>query len=69
MEVDARVVPCMEGQCQLPDEFWRGSEIGTTGEMLHVWKTIDKEKVRQDLEKVKQKGINSIAVVLMHSYM
>ncbi|XP_018907256.2 5-oxoprolinase isoform X2 [Bemisia tabaci] len=69
VEVDARVVPCMEGQCQLPDEFWRGSEIGTTGEMLHVWKTIDKEKVRQDLEKVKQKGINSIAVVLMHSYM
>lgn len=40
-----------------------------TGEQVEVWQTVDKEKLRRDLQAVLDKGIRSLAVVLLHSYM
>lgn len=42
--------------------------FGTTGERLLVAKALNKEKLVKGLQKIKEKGIESIAVVLMHSY-
>jgi len=36
---------------------------------LEVWKGIDEEKLRSDLDRLLVSGITSLAVVLMHSYM
>ena len=35
---------------------------------LQVWKQLDKEGLRKDLEAVLAQGITSLAVVLLHSY-
>ncbi|GFR27881.1 5-oxoprolinase [Trichonephila clavata] len=43
--------------------------IGTTGENIKVWTPLNEEKLRKDLKAVHTKGINSLAVVLMHSYL
>ncbi|GFY72970.1 5-oxoprolinase [Trichonephila inaurata madagascariensis] len=43
--------------------------IGTTGENIKVWTPLNEEKLRKDLKAVYSKGINSLAVVLMHSYL
>lgn len=42
--------------------------IGTTGEKMLVVKDLDEEAVRRDLKKLREKGLESIAVVLAHSY-
>ncbi|KAL9974393.1 hypothetical protein ACROYT_G011417 [Oculina patagonica] len=42
---------------------------GSTGEKLEEWEAMDKEQLRKDLQRVLDKGIKSLAVVLMHSYM
>lgn len=36
---------------------------------LQVWKSIDKQEVRRELQKCFDSGIRSLAVVLLHSYM
>ncbi|XP_005089828.1 5-oxoprolinase [Aplysia californica] len=41
---------------------------GTTGERLEMWTSLNVQKLREDLQKVLDKGIKSLAVVLMHSY-
>lgn len=41
---------------------------GTTGQKMLVIKDIDEKAVRKDLESLREKGIDSIAVVLAHSY-
>lgn len=51
----------------LPKELWK-SVKGTTGEQLLVAKPLNKEKLLNDLKNLREKGIESIAVVLMHSY-
>lgn len=66
IEVDCRVVPAMNGQCQMKHNWPRVT--GKTGEDLFIMKTLDKEALREDFIKLKAKGIKSIAVVLMHSY-
>ncbi|GIY74388.1 5-oxoprolinase [Caerostris darwini] len=43
--------------------------IGTTGENIKIWTPLNEEKLRNDLKSVLDKGIKSLAVVLMHSYM
>lgn len=58
----------MPVRCQLPDLFWKRNVIGITKEELHVVSELNKEDVIQKLKKLKEKGIKSIAVVLMHSY-
>lgn len=42
---------------------------GSTGQKLEEWEPLDKGKLRKDLQRVFDKGIKSLAVVLMHSYM
>ncbi|XP_053402483.1 5-oxoprolinase-like [Mercenaria mercenaria] len=41
---------------------------GQTKEKLEVWTVINETKLREDLQKLLNKGITSLAVVLMHSY-
>jgi len=41
---------------------------GTTGEELELWTPLNLKKLRTDLQKILDKGITSLAVVLMHSY-
>ncbi|KAF8783126.1 5-oxoprolinase like protein [Argiope bruennichi] len=43
--------------------------IGTTGENIKVWTPLNEEKLRNDLHSILSKGIKSLAVVLMHSYL
>lgn len=49
------------------DKNWT-QVVGTTGEKMLVIKDLDEEEVRRDLLTLKQKGIESVAVVLAHSY-
>ncbi|KAJ2940858.1 hypothetical protein O0L34_g10119 [Tuta absoluta] len=69
IEVDCRVIPALEDQCLLDKSKtnWR-TVVGTTNEKMLIIKELDEEAVRQDLKKLREKGIDSIAVVLAHSY-
>jgi len=42
--------------------------VGTTGEKLTVTKELDVDKLKSDLKSLLEKGIKSLAVVLMHAY-
>ncbi|XP_075226295.1 5-oxoprolinase [Lycorma delicatula] len=66
IEVDCRVVPSMDGKCKMKHNWPRVT--GKTGEDLFITKALDKETLRINFIKLKEKGIKSIAVVLMHSY-
>ena len=35
---------------------------------LEVWEELNKSKLRKDLERVYNRGVRSLAVVLMHAY-
>ncbi|XP_022911129.2 5-oxoprolinase isoform X1 [Onthophagus taurus] len=69
VEIDCRVIPTLPGKCQLGNlaSKWRVIR-GTTGEEFYVTKEIDENEVRDKLIALKNRGINSIAVVLAHSY-
>lgn len=69
VEVDCRVIPILPGKCELNDQAskWRIVN-GYTGEKLYITKELDKEVLRQELKRIKDKGIDSIAVALAHSY-
>lgn len=74
VEVDCRVVPALPGQCLLMGighgEWSNWHHVtGTTGEELLVCQELNEDTLRKDLIVLKEKGINSIAVVLAHSYM
>ncbi|XP_022818304.1 5-oxoprolinase [Spodoptera litura] len=69
IEVDCRVIPALEDRCQMDKSGKNWKEVvGTTGEKMLVVKDLEEEKVKKDLQALKQKGIESIAVVLAHSY-
>jgi len=36
---------------------------------VEIWQTVDREKLQQDLQMVLNKGIHSLAITLMHSYL
>ncbi|GAB6023455.1 hypothetical protein CHUAL_008235 [Chamberlinius hualienensis] len=65
IEVDERVVLVQE-KCQL--NIFAPVVTGVTGEKVQILKAIDEEKLKNDLKRILEKGIQSIAVVLMHSY-
>jgi 5-oxoprolinase (ATP-hydrolysing) len=68
VEVDCRVVPALPGRCMLKEgSQWR-CVTGTTGEELLVCRELNEDTLQKDLTILKEKGINSIAVVLAHSY-
>ncbi|KAL2871025.1 5-oxoprolinase [Aspergillus lucknowensis] len=67
VEVDERVVPCHP----LSDkECFSGARVveGVTGEKFRVVRELDVEKVRPELERLKEKGYQSLSVALVHSY-
>ncbi|XP_066600617.1 5-oxoprolinase [Prorops nasuta] len=66
VEVTCRVVPALANKCQLTEE-WRRVR-GSTGEELLIMKELDEEKLLKDLEELLKSGIESLAVVLAHSY-
>lgn len=69
VEVDCRVIPALEERCQIDKSKLNWKEVyGTTGQKMLVVKDVDEEAVRKDLKTIREKGIDSIAVVLAHSY-
>ncbi|XP_075985169.1 5-oxoprolinase isoform X2 [Anticarsia gemmatalis] len=68
IEVDCRVIPALEDRCQMPREKHWKEVTGTTGEKMLVIKDLVEEEIRRDLKGLKERGIESVAVVLAHSY-
>uniref|UniRef100_A0A1B6LIT0 5-oxoprolinase n=3 Tax=Graphocephala atropunctata TaxID=36148 RepID=A0A1B6LIT0_9HEMI len=66
VEADCRVVPAMDGRCCLSHKYQRVE--GKTGEPLYVTQPLDSAHLLSQLTHLKARGINSVAVVLMHSY-
>ncbi|XP_074644558.1 5-oxoprolinase-like [Tubulanus polymorphus] len=66
IEVEERIV-LNQDSCQLN----KSCEIktGSTGEKVDIWQVFNEDKLRKDLQKILDKGIQSLAVVLMHSYL
>ncbi|XP_017766336.1 PREDICTED: 5-oxoprolinase [Eufriesea mexicana] len=67
IEVKCRVIPALPGKCNLDDRKWRRTK-GSTGEDLFVTRELDEEQLKLDLEESRISGIDSLAVVLAHSY-
>lgn len=65
IEVDERVVFQQE-KCEIKKDY--PVVTGTTEEKLEVWRDVDVPKLRQDLQRLLDRGIQSLAVVLLHSY-
>ena len=59
----------MKNKCYLKQSKEWPIVVGSTGERLLISKSLDKEQIKKDVQILKEKGINSVAVVLMHSYM
>lgn len=68
IEVSGRIAPVFAQRCKLPESFWKRKVTGKTKEDLFVLSELDVDEVEKKLLTVKEKGINSIAVVLMHSF-
>jgi len=71
IEVDCRVINLKCEKCEHLTSIWNDKPIvrGVTGEDILILKQIDEAILKSDLMLLKSKGINSIAVALMHSYM
>uniref|UniRef100_A0A3B4ANM3 Uncharacterized protein n=1 Tax=Periophthalmus magnuspinnatus TaxID=409849 RepID=A0A3B4ANM3_9GOBI len=67
IEVDERVVLKQDG-CRLPRRDPKRCVTGSTGDSLEVWKELNLEQVEKDLKGVLSRGINCLAVLLLHSY-
>ncbi|XP_060583010.1 5-oxoprolinase-like [Ruditapes philippinarum] len=66
IEVDERLV-LQQDQCEMLMNHCPVVE-GKTKEKLEVWTGINEVMLKEDLQKLLNKGITSLAVVLMHSY-
>jgi len=67
IEVDERLI-LQSDKCCLDKTSWKDT-VGSTGEKMHVKQDLNRDKLTKSLMGLKNRGINSIAVVLMHSYM
>ncbi|EDV21658.1 uncharacterized protein TRIADDRAFT_30232 [Trichoplax adhaerens] len=67
VEVDERVVLDRQ-DCCLEWLKNKPTVVGKTNEKLKIVKAINEEELKSDLQKVLDKGISSLAVVLLHSY-
>lgn len=65
IEIDERVV-LHQSNCQLNKDCPISN--ATNCEAVEVWKSLNEQDVKNELSKIQKKGIMSIAVVLMHSY-
>ncbi|XP_033333786.2 5-oxoprolinase [Megalopta genalis] len=68
VEVKCRAIPALPGRCCLDSKQWRRAK-GSTGEDLFVTRELDEERLKEDLKQLRRSGIESLAVVLAHSYM
>ncbi|XP_071530389.1 5-oxoprolinase isoform X1 [Panulirus ornatus] len=69
VEVRERVVPRQDvSESEASNNQWNLRK-GSTGEEILVVKKLDTKKLSQDLTKVLERGIKSLAVVLIHSFM
>lgn len=69
LEVRERILPRLDTSAEeIALEKWK-VEQGSTGEKLLIMQEVDEVKLRQDLQQILNKGITSLAVVLLHSYM
>ncbi|XP_071151773.1 5-oxoprolinase-like [Mytilus edulis] len=66
IEIEERVV-FHQDICEIKKQC--PTVTGSTGEKLEIWKQVNITKLKEDLKKLLQKGIKSLAVVLLHSYM
>lgn len=69
VEVDCRIVPALDGICQLGElkQSWRVVS-GISNSRYLVKKELNVEELTEQLKKILEKGIKSIAVALAHSY-
>lgn len=67
IEVSERVVLHQKG-CQLTTSVNSETLEGSTGEFLDLWCPLDLKSLETELQRVLGKGIQSLAVVLIHSY-
>ncbi|XP_078392252.1 5-oxoprolinase [Cetorhinus maximus] len=67
IEVDERVVLQQEG-CQLPKQAGLETVVGSTGERVEIWRAVNMKQLEGQLLGVLSRGIQSLAVVLLHSY-
>lgn len=67
IEVSERLVIHQE-DCLLPKKDQKLVHSKDGKQTLEVWKEVDEVKLRKDLEGLLSRGINCIAVVLMHSH-
>ena len=65
--VKCRVIPALSGKCYMKNESWRKVK-GSTGEDLYVTQELDEIQLKKNLKELRDQGIESLAVVLMHSY-
>lgn len=65
IEVEERLV-FKQDKCEINKSC--DQVTGVTGEKLEIWEKVNTEKLREDLQKLLDKGIQSLAVVLLHSY-
>ena len=66
VEVDCRVIPTHDGRCRMNHQWPKVT--GNTGETFYKTKSLDTSVLSSELKRLKEKGISSIAVVLMHAY-
>ena len=67
IEVNERVI-LQTDQCRVPEYNNLPAKATVTGEKVHILEELDEDKLRQDLYRLLEKGIDCIAVALLHSY-
>ncbi|XP_011879574.1 PREDICTED: 5-oxoprolinase [Vollenhovia emeryi] len=67
IEVKCRVIPALPGSCCMENKSWRKVK-GSTGEDLFVIQELDETQLKEDLKRLRSLEIDSLAVVLAHSY-
>lgn len=67
IEVKCRVIPALDKTCQLNKSNWRKVK-GSCDDDLYVIEELDEDYLIKQLNIIKNDGIESIAVVLAHSY-
>lgn len=65
--VKCRVIPALPGKCHMENQSWQRVQ-GSTGEELFITQELDEIQLKEDLKELRDLGIESLAVVLTHSY-
>ncbi|XP_069737844.1 5-oxoprolinase [Phaenicophaeus curvirostris] len=67
IEVDERLIP-HQPDCLLPGADAFPTVQGSMGSTLRVQRPLQLEKLREELQRLRERGIRSLAVLLLHSY-